>query len=66
MEMVQTAQGFLFQVLKNHEKIYICNPLPQIAIRLNVETNLTQNISFTLHFKECTFLKSKSRLPSLT
>ena len=44
--MVQTAQEFLFQVHKTHETIYICNPLPQIAIRLNVETNLMQNIYF--------------------
>ena len=56
MEMVQTAQGFLFQVHKTHETFNIYNPLPQIAIRLNIETNLTPNISFMLHFKECTFL----------
>ena len=46
MEMVPTAQGFLFQVHNTHETFYIYNPLPQIAIRLNVETNLTQNIYF--------------------
>ena len=46
MEMVQTAQGFLFQVHKTHETFCIYNPLPQTAIRLNVERNLTQNIYF--------------------